>query len=626
MNILILGSPGGLVDRLTELFRAENHCVSVVTGARRRRKTTGRAFEYYDFPYDSERLSEIVDSAAPDVTVFLGALDGCFRPGGARGAVLLSAGLMNALTACAARDRGRFVFLSSEAVFAGGRSRALTEADEPDAADAFGQALIQAEALCGRFRRGLETVVLRVGGCALLPRSPDETRDALPRMALEALRGGPVIAREGRRAAPLDETETARRVVRLALAPSPVRALYHVAVRALPEPALAKMVALEVERYSGARGSVEVRPAAGEQPALLDGRLFDASFGASGSTGPESAVKSVMARMAERGDVFRAEEGRRPPLRDRLKEKAGWLLRGLIPPLENLAGFALAQALAGRLGTRFAGLDIYLLYVLLFAAVYGHRQALLAAGLSAAGYLMRPGGTAAFSESGTYFYLAQLFLVGLVAGFLKDELARQRDESRSGQARLIEELEDIRALDDDNARARKALELQLINQKDSLGRLDAMTAALDADSPDEVLRRAADMLRDLMGGEAAVYRMQGGVPALCAATSEEARALGEAPVLGGALDACVREGRVYVNRQLEPGLPAMACAAGEAGVASALAVIWSLPIEAMGLAQADRLAVACRLIHRAVCRAERLQAALREGKAGEACPKTPGKS
>ena len=70
----------------------------------------------------------------------------------------------------------------------------------------------------------------------------------------------------------------------------------------------------------------------------------------------------------------------------RLKKKGSWLFGALLPFAENLLCFALFYLLNDRLGggKYFAKLDFYLIYVLLFALLYGQHQAILSAFLASA--------------------------------------------------------------------------------------------------------------------------------------------------------------------------------------------------------------------------------------------------
>ena len=68
-------------------------------------------------------------------------------------------------------------------------------------------------------------------------------------------------------------------------------------------------------------------------------------------------------------------------------------------------------------------MDFYLLYVLLFAIVYGQQQAIFSALLATAGYCFRQmydkTGFEVLLDYNTYVWMAQLFIVGMVVGYMK---------------------------------------------------------------------------------------------------------------------------------------------------------------------------------------------------------------
>ncbi len=100
-------------------------------------------------------------------------------------------------------------------------------------------------------------------------------------------------------------------------------------------------------------------------------------------------------------------------------EKWKWLIRTLFPFFENLVCFVPFFMMNNRtVGSEyFANLDPFLLYVLLFAIVYGQQQATFSAILAVAGYMFRQMYTRSSFEVlidyNTYVWIAQLFIWGL---------------------------------------------------------------------------------------------------------------------------------------------------------------------------------------------------------------------
>lgn len=117
-----------------------------------------------------------------------------------------------------------------------------------------------------------------------------------------------------------------------------------------------------------------------------------------------------------------------------LWEKWKWLVRALVPFIENLICFIPFFMLNNRtVGSQyFANLDPFLLYVLLFAIVYGQQQATFSAICAVAGYMFRQmytrTGFEVLLDYNTYVWIAQLFILGLVVGYMRDQIRTMRAE------------------------------------------------------------------------------------------------------------------------------------------------------------------------------------------------------
>ena len=82
----------------------------------------------------------------------------------------------------------------------------------------------------------------------------------------------------------------------------------------------------------------------------------------------------------------------------------------------------------------FAKLDPYLIYVEIFAIIYGQQQAAFSSFLAVAGYIFRQ----TYSRSGfdvmldynTYVWMAQLVILGLSVGYLRDKIRTIKDDRK----------------------------------------------------------------------------------------------------------------------------------------------------------------------------------------------------
>jgi hypothetical protein len=211
--------------------------------------------------------------------------------------------------------------------------------------------------------------------------------------------------------------------------------------------------------------------------------------------------------------------------------------------------------------------------------------------------------------------MAQLFIVGLVVGYLKDQLRYIKNENLSRIQYLNGQLKDIEDINDSNVRMKHNFETQIVNHKDSLGKIYEISSSLEQYGPEEVLFYAAQVLSRLMDCEdVAVYRVANGDYArLFSATSREARKLGNSIKYTDmeGLYGELKEHRVYINRTMEGKMPTMAGAVYSEDKLQLILMLWGIPWERMTLGEANRLTIVGALIQNAVVRANRYLEALK---------------
>ena len=165
MNVLLVGGSSAFMNRLIQKMKKEGHRVCLLTGNRFKDSSYDRVFESYRFSYDSESLGRVFESAAPDVTVFLGAYDPNFAwnddPKNMPSRFM--AGMINLLMAFHSLGKGRFIYLSSEEVYGGDYPQDISEREEVRPETLRGVTLAQGEKLCESFGKmlGRDIVVLR---------------------------------------------------------------------------------------------------------------------------------------------------------------------------------------------------------------------------------------------------------------------------------------------------------------------------------------------------------------------------------------------------------------------------------------------------------------------------------
>lgn len=619
MNVLLIGGAGSFIDNLIIKLKKEGHRVSLLTGSKYDRSPYQKVFERYNFSYDCSCLSEVFESISPDLTIYMGAFDTNYRWREEEAdAVRYSAGLMNILMGYSMKGRGRFVYLSSDEVYGRSYSENIPETETVSPMGVRGMVLAQGEELCESYRksRGLDIVTLRLDHLYSIPKVRADIRDICGAMCLEALGEKKITVLSGKSFSLLYETDAVEFIYRVAACGKHKNSLYNLSSQAV----MTQAELAEIVREAVNPDAEIVEEQAEEERRVLSGLLYESEFGNPFFCAVPVIVKKIAEQMKRRSYDFLTGADTKLPLKDRILKKAGWLLRALIPFVENLILFIPFFMLNNRAvnSEYFANLDFYLLYVLLFAIVYGQQQATFSAVLSVAGYCFRQmydrTGFEVMLDANTYVWIAQLFILGLVVGYMRDQIRKLNKESREEQDFLAMQLADIQDINSSNVRVKDALETQIVNQNDSVGKIYSITSALDQYSPEEVLFYAAEMLGKLIKSkDVAIYTVSNASYArLFSSTSQKSRMLGNSiryTEMGEMYETLAKH-KVFINRSMDERYPLMANAIFENDSMQMLIMVWGLPWESMTLGQANQLVIISSLIQNAVLRANRYLSAL----------------
>jgi len=621
MNILIAGGAGTFLNNLLIKLHKEGHKVSVLTGNRFAEKDAySKCFEVYKFPYDANCLNEIFDSVAPDVTIFMGAFDTNFDwKNEDVDAVKYTASLANILMGYAMHGKGRFIYISSHEVFGDNHEADITETDvtSPDGFRA--QAIYQGEMLCDNYHKNqeMDVVTVRFDHMYCVPQTRNDVHDMVTSMCLEALEEKTIHYKKDSILSPLYENDGVEALNRIIACEKHNENVYHISSGTeISEEELANLV----RENMGTECDVVMSPGKDEFRCVLSGQLYESEFGNPRFAEIEGMVKRIATLMKKKAYVFLTDEEDALPFWQRIKKKMGWFFTAVAPFLENIIVFIPCFMFYNRAvnSEYFARLDIYLLYVLLFAIIYGQQQATFSALLAVAGFFFRntyeQSGFQLMLDSNTYVWVAQIFIVGLAVGYLRDQISKLTKENVEEQNFLKQQIDDIQVINSTNVRVKNVLENQVVNQTDSVGKIFGITSALDQYSPEEVLFYAAQTVgRLIKSDDVAIYIVSNADYArLFSSTSTKARSLGNSiryTEMGEVYDA-LRQHKVYINRKMDGRYPLMANAIFENDEMQMIIMAWGLSWENMTLGQANQLVIVSALIQNAVLRANRYLAAL----------------
>ena len=569
MNVLLIGGSGSLINSLIVKFKKEGHRIFLLTGDRYKKQKYEPVFERYNFAYSSENLQEIMESVRPDITIYTGAFDPNYRwMSEERETVRFTSDLMNVLVAYSTIRMGKFIFLSSHEVYEGYHENALTEDIPPETTGYRGTTLIQAEEICNNYRKNwkLDLLILRLDHLFCIPESAPEIHSVCARMCLESMRDGCISADSNHEFAMLYEQDAVEFIFQIVKRREHKFYLYHLS---------SDCVISEVELAGRIQkclnnGSSIVTVSKYDKRCILSGKRFQEEFGMHTIFELDEIIGQTIDYMRKHEERFDKYQESRDSWWKILWKKWKWVFQVIVPFVENLLCFIPFFMLNNRMtdSAYFTNLDPYLLYVLVFAIIYGQQQATFSAVCAVAGYLFRQmyqrTGFEVVLDYNTYVWIAQLFILGLIVGYMRDQIRMIRRESLEMEEHLTGQIADLQEINATNVRIKAAMEQQLIGHQDSIGKIYQITSRLEQQMPD-------------------IYQE-------------------------------LAERRVYINKAMAEEYPLMATAIYEEEEIRLIIMVWGLSWEHMTLGEANFLTVVSYLIQNAVLRAQRYIKALEEAR------------
>lgn len=569
MNVLLIGGSGSLINSLIVKFKKEGHRIFLLTGDRYKKQKYEPVFERYNFAYSSENLQEIMESVRPDITIYTGAFDPNYRwMSEERETVRFTSDLMNVLVAYSTIRMGKVIFLSSHEVYEGYHENALTEDIPPETTGYRGTTLIQAEEICNNYRKNwkLDLLILRLDHLFCIPESAPEIHSVCARMCLESMRDGCISADSNHEFAMLYEQDAVEFIFQIVKSREHKFYLYHLS---------SDCVISEVELAGRIQkclnnGSSIVTVSKYDKRCILSGKRFQEEFGMHTIFELDEIIGQTIDYMRKHEERFDKYQESRDSWWKILWKKWKWVFQVIVPFVENLLCFIPFFMLNNRMtdSAYFTNLDPYLLYVLVFAIIYGQQQATFSAVCAVAGYLFRQmyqrTGFEVVLDYNTYVWIAQLFILGLIVGYMRDQIRMIRRESLEMEEHLTGQIADLQEINATNVRIKAAMEQQLIGHQDSIGKIYQITSRLEQQMPD-------------------IYQE-------------------------------LAERRVYINKAMAEEYPLMATAIYEEEEIRLIIMVWGLSWEHMTLGEANFLTVVSYLIQNAVLRAQRYIKALEEAR------------
>lgn len=618
-NVLIVGNDGAFLVELVNKFYKEGWRISLLAEQPVKSRLPGEA-EQYVFDYASASVHELMGSCAPQLVVFTGAYDPhSALCGEARKADTSAyiAGLSNILTSADRAGVKHFVYLSSGDVFEAPSEQDIAEDAALSPKSPFGLCIAQGETVASAFGRfsAMEVTIVRIGDMFCIPRSQQECADRYTQMCLEALLTGSVTVNEKRISAPLFVNDAVYALYLILTAPYRNAPVYHLAAS---EEADENDVALAMKRAFSKPITIVDQSSGATRRRVLSGALAAREFNFAARMSYERAIAMIVGYMEKHRKNYGVPEKR--GLLDKLKG-ARDALGSAFPFLECIVYFIpfyflnSLQAQVGLLGR----VDFFLLFVFLFALMRGRTMAIVAFCLSVFGHYLHLSQTQnllrLLIEVDSYVWIVQLFVVGISTGYLRDKLMQSRQEGLESEQYLKKRLDEVSSINQSNAKIKNYYAERIVNSNESVGWFYDVITELDNADSGEVVFRAAQLLKRLMGTDhVAIYSMNGSSYCrLAASTSTRAAELGKSIYIPSypALFTPLLEKSSFFNPEIDSNLPSMASSVVGADNTNRLFIfLWDMPFDRKNLHYSNLLKVVSTLIYNATARSARYLDAL----------------
>lgn len=593
MKVLIVGQPGYFVKPLIQRLYREKADVYLLSANLPEGWKSGKEIhEKYIFPLDSQSVSYVVGDVKPDTIIFVGAADSGYSwKNPVMDTVAMTAALSNVLLCAKTAGVEKVFYLSSEEVFdCAGLQEAKEQPSVPSVSQK-GMAFSQCESICHNFGASgqMKTYILRISGLYGEPTYPGE--------------------RSGRVSQVLREEDTSENTQGYfpTFTSDAVEVLYRLLEYSDLEEGIYHLTGSEL---------------------TCDQAVEAISHGEKAFKKPDSATYLQMERL-QKATVFHQKISLKEGIsrvknaitqvdvkrEEKKRERISPVWKVLRPLLETILFLIVPIALTmlTSYAPVLAGLDFFLIYVLIVAVAFGKGHTVLAVFLSI-GYFIwgQVGGyrdlLSLLLSGETVCRLLTLFAAGMITAHCRDRLKWQRDDMADEKSQLAFELATTKTMNDSNVRIKKHLEEQLVNMDDSLGKIYSIVSQLDAVQPDKVMYNAVDIIRQIMHAkDAAIYSLSNAwYGRLMAYSGENENPLEKSMKLENYAEMMetLQSGQVFVNRGLQPKLPLMAAPVFANGQLKDILMVWNVQFDRLTPYHINLLMVLSNMISSSLERAE----------------------
>lgn len=622
MKVLIVGKYGTFVSQLIEKFNKEGWEVYLLTGEKRSERHYPYVFESYNFKYDGDSVKNIIDSSSPDLLIFTGAYDeNLIQKNTRQESIYYLSSLVNILMAAQMTKVPLFVYLSSHDVFGDSYLMPIDEDAAVTPSTNKGILVAQGESLVEKYREtmNLNTLILRLDHMYWTPKNKKDIQEVHAKLCFSAIKGGKVPASEKKIFSSVYISDAIYSIYEICTAKTRQHSLYQITSgEEENEIELAKII----QDVSKEKIFIKDNTVGLTQRNVMSGKRIEEEFGIKIRFSYKERTEAILEYMDRYKKLFLSPDERQENILWKIWKKIRKTFWSLVPFLENGLVFIAVFMLNNRTADSrfFQKIDVFLLYVVLFAMFYGKGQAILSAVLSVGAYIFRQQydrmGLDILMDYNTYVWMAQLFIVGMAVGHLRDSISIIKEDKDEEIAYLSGQLDDIYDINSSNLKVKNILEDHIRDYDNSLGMLVHIGEKIGKFKRGNIMVQAAEILTDVLRTEdVAIYKVSNrDYCRLLISTTEKSRKFGKSLKYSELknMNRALQKKEVYLNRTLEENMPIMADGLYEDDELKYIIFVWSISFEKISLHEINLLQVIGYTIQNALEREDLYQEATRE--------------
>lgn len=608
-TILIIGNYDTFTKQIIKKLRTEKWRIYTLVNNKIQNKPK-HVFEEYVFDYKSETVKEVIESCRPDTVLFTGPYDTSYNwnPKIAHDTALnFIADISNILITVSALSTKHFVYISSETVFENDYITDINEDMVVSPSTYKGTAIALGEKITLYFGHTTqtETTVVRIANMCKFPSNREYDNDPVSRMCLSAVINGRLQVNAKREFSSIYINDAVDALSLLINANERKYNLYHVSsAHRVTEDKIAKIIK---DTYNHPIDIVDKTTGLRKRMVLSNER-FCKEFSFDVKNRYEEFIPRVIAYIDSHKKHFLNNDEKSNKEQDRHRIKR--LFGKIVPFLECILLFVPVFVLNhGFIKIKYiSDINYYLLFVLLFSVVYGSQQAIFSSLLCVVGHLLsrllNPTNISLYLDTDLYIQVAQVFIVGLSVGYLKDRYTDQNKQLNDEIDFLKEKLEEIKIINSSNKKIKDYYTDKIISSRESIGRIYEITSKINKAEKGETLFVAIDILKEIMETQdVSIYLVSNkDFCRLVSSTGPRAGSLGKSIRMNdySMIFDVLKTRQVYINRDLDNSLPMMASALFDDNQYMRIVIfLWDIPYEQMTLYSANLLTIVGALIYSA---------------------------